>query len=226
MHRLLILAVLLFVSLISYGVFVAYQQVQHKNVPAQMAAKHQVGYMSEKLQRDSPVNVSKAAEKPLQVVIKHKENEMESWIEEVEIEFTNTSDAPVQIVKRLDGSFYGWYQPHYKFSATNSQGSELELLSRCGNSGLWSQTTFPESYLVTLEPGESHSETGHLPFAVSKTGQFNITFEYIYNYEAYKASSPKNTGDFPWTQAVEGVWQGNVRSDSITLELKKNDQDE
>jgi hypothetical protein len=252
MHKLLFLIVLLFVSFISYVVYAVCQQAengrsaseivaelmstepeslaknQHERVASQPDMSKQMRLTETDMRRpydfetDSPVENFHVASNPVQLTIKHKEKMADSWTKEVEIEFSNASDLPVQIVKPLDGSFYGWYQPHYKFTVTNLQGHELELMGRCGNSGLWADTTFPESYLVTLEPDETYSVTAYLPFPVPESGEYEVSFEYIYNFKEDQTRSPKNEGEIAWTQAVEGVWQGTAQSNSITLELKKN----
>ncbi len=158
---------------------------------------------------------------PIQLSISPATLQNDNQNGQVEITFTNVSEKAIKIIKPLDGSYYGWYQPHYKFTVIDSKDQELPLGGRCGVSGLWGDTSFPENYLIELPPQESHKLQAYLPFAFSNSGEYRVTFEYIYDYSKNEAKPPKNAGDTAWTQPLEGVWQGTARSNTVVLEIEK-----
>lgn len=146
----------------------------------------------------------------------------EKWNGQVDIAFTNSSDQRIKIIKPLDGSYYGWYQPHYKFTVVDSNDQELPLGGRCGVSGLWGDTEFPESYLVEIPPGTTHQITTGLPVPIQNSGEYRVTFEYIYDYSQNEANPPKNASDTVWTRPVDGVWQGQLQSNTILIDVDMN----
>lgn len=159
---------------------------------------------------------------PMQLNIAPVKDEAEKWNGAIEIQFTNTSEEAVKFLKPLDGSFWGWYQPHYKFTVTDENGEALKLSGRCGVSGLWGGSKFPEDYLIELAPNESHKVTGYLHFVVPESGDHNVSFEYTYDFEADPEQPAKGKSPDDVTQRpVEGVWRGTLESNEITVELKK-----
>ena len=95
------------------------------------------------------------------------------------LRFTNTSEEPVQLIKPLDGSSYGWHQPYYRFDITAPSGAALRPSSRCKQSGLWSNMTWPEDYVIELGPGRAKTIDVYLPYSFAEKGAHSITVEYL-----------------------------------------------
>src|SRR6056297_297422 len=80
------------------------------------------------------------------------------------VRFRNTSDAPVTILRPLDGSMYGWFMPAYRFGVVDADGVSLELPGRCGVRGLWADTRWPESFRLTIPAGSTATMRLSLPY--------------------------------------------------------------
>lgn len=163
-----------------------------------------------------------AKKAPLQLRIEAEEGSEKSWIGKTTITFENTSEGPVQVVKPLDGSFYGWFMPHYQFSVLDGDGNPLELMGRCGNCGLWADTQWPSGYVVEIAAGDTLEIQGHLPVAVPADGEYTVSMKYIYRFEDDVAPAGKANAEL--AEPVQGVWQGTLESEPINMKLNKNTQ--
>lgn len=119
------------------------------------------------------------------------------------LSFYNQSDETQTVIRPLDGSYYGWHQPLYTFSFLDAQGRELKAkkFGRCGNSGLWSRTSWPEDYVVEVAPGKSWETHATLPFSKIPHGAAYLRFDYTYNpldSEAEQFPVPANASRAHW----------------------------
>lgn len=126
------------------------------------------------------------------------------------VRFRNVSDQPVTILRPLDGSSWGWFMPRYRFTVTDEEGDELELSGRCGVSGLWHQTTWPDSYLVEIPAGSTHVMRRHLPYQIEHGKAYTVTMEYIVDPDALSEGQAKS---LPIPAAA---WVGAAKSAPIT----------
>ncbi|MEX0703182.1 MAG: hypothetical protein WD069_13895 [Planctomycetales bacterium] len=131
----------------------------------------------------------------------------------VVIRFTNNGDEPVSILRRLDGSEWGWHMPHYRFTVTDANDKPLELPGRCGVSGLWSGPKWPDDYIIEIRPGDSHEMRAGIPHSVPADGEHRVTFEYIYDPQA----APRWRIAYP-----DGLWSGTAGSKEVRLKLHKS----
>lgn len=129
----------------------------------------------------------------------------------VMVRFINRSQDPITIFKPLDGSLWSWHMPYYRLHVTDAEGKSLKLASRCGVSGLWAETKWPDDYLVTIAPGKSFETEVGIHHVIPESGPYHLSFEYVYDPSAKEQSS------FP---APATAWNGTVRSREITLNLK------
>ena len=83
-----------------------------------------------------------------------------------EVSIQNTGKADVVILKPLDGSLWSWRLPYYSFIVKDQSGKMLTMMGRCGNTGLWGGTKWPDDYLLVLKPGEQFKKTFPLIFVV------------------------------------------------------------
>lgn len=202
---------------------IAEKRIDKTNHRAQPSADVAIDFQSENASTRQLRMFRGAAEPaPMQITITPIKDDQGQCKGYFDILFTNTSDEAVKILKPLDGSFFGWHQPHYKFQVLNSEDEELKFVSRCKFSGLWANTEFPENYLVEVPANESTKITGVLPYTIPESGEYKVSLEYVYDYTNVPASI-KGSGEEPWNQPVEGVWEGSLKSNEITLQLKKND---
>lgn len=127
------------------------------------------------------------------------------------VRFRNISDRPVTILRPLDGSSWGWYMPEYRFAATDDAGQELELSGRCGVSGLWHQTTWPDSYLVEIPAGSTHVMRQHLPYQIEHGKVYTVALEYVVDPDALPEAQQAQSLGIP-----AAAWVGSARSEPIT----------
>jgi hypothetical protein len=119
----------------------------------------------------------------------------------VTLRFSNDGTAPAYLIRRVDGSEHGRHMPYYRWSAVGPDGKRLKLVGRCGNTGpngLWSDTRWPEDYLIELKPGMSYEKTFSLPLRVEKAGVHRVRFEYVYRADPRGLLPPA------------GAWQGRL----------------
>ena len=127
------------------------------------------------------------------------------------IRFTNWNNKAVKLLRPLDGSEWCWHMPHYRFTVVDSVGNSLSLMPRCGNSGLWAELKWPDDYIIQILPGDSYEMQVGIPQKVSASGDYKVTFEYMYDPEV----KSKARITYP-----DGLWQGQARSKDATLKLK------
>ncbi len=156
----------------------------------------------------APGQADTAGDPSLVVTIKETKNE--AFV----IRFVNRSDKPVRILKPLDGSYYSWIMPHYAFSLEDGKGTTFDKRMRCGNFGHpFTDTKWPEDYLVEIGPGKTHEEVAILPFYIPEDGEYKVTFTYMFT----PATSKLPTGEHTYP---ERLWKGKATSNSIRVRLK------
>ena len=95
------------------------------------------------------------------------------------VRFRNTGDEPVVVLRPLDGSTWGWYWPVYRFHVSDAAGTALELGGRCGVSGLWAETRWPEDYIVSIPAGSTELMAVDVPFELERDATYTVFLEYI-----------------------------------------------
>jgi len=134
--------------------------------------------------------------------------------EDFVVRFVNQSDKPISILKPLDGSYYSWIMPHYAFSLDDGKGTKFDQFSRCGNFGHpYSDTTWPDDYLVEIGPGKTYEEAAYLPFVIPEDGEYTVTFNYVFTPDTDLLPTGEHT--YP-----RKLWKGKVTSKSIHVRLK------
>lgn len=101
------------------------------------------------------------------------------WRRRVLVRFRNTGDEPVVVLRPLDGSTWGWYWPVYRFHVSDAAGTALELGGRCGVSGLWAETRWPEDYIVSIPAGSTELMAVDVPFELERDATYTVFLEYI-----------------------------------------------
>jgi hypothetical protein len=130
-------------------------------------------------------------------------------INSVTIRFRNTGPKSVSILKPLDGSIESWHMPYYSFTVMDEERRPLKPMMRCGNSGLWADSQWPQDYLVEIKAGACFDIEVPLPYMVENDGPHTISFEYVYQ--------PKNEQFAP----PPGAWRGSITADPVILNLKR-----
>lgn len=125
--------------------------------------------------------------------------------------FHNAGPDSVYILKPLDGSVNCWQWPYYRFTIRDPDGQPVEFGPRCGHSGLWANTRWPQDYLVEIKPGATYSEDVWLDgyYKFEREGRHTISFEYVYQ--------PTENHLKPPPQA----WRGTLRAPEIIWDYKK-----
>jgi hypothetical protein len=129
------------------------------------------------------------------------------------VRFTNNTTATIQVLKPIDGSEWCWVMPYYQFTVTNAAGKGMKLVPRCGMHGHpYSDTKWPDDYLIVLKPAESHTLPVDLPFVLPKAGTYEIQFAY-----AFRLGEKSVRG----VAYPPGLWTGEVQSKSVKVWLPK-----
>ncbi|MCH8829287.1 MAG: hypothetical protein IID45_06890 [Planctomycetes bacterium] len=129
------------------------------------------------------------------------------------VRFVNGGNRPIIIFKRLDGSLWSWHMPHYRITVVDAQGRKLKLSPRCGVSGLWANTKWPDDYLVKIAPGKSYELEVGIHHLIREDGEYRVKFEYVYDPDA------KQQQTYP---IPAGAWKGIARSKEVLLSLRKS----
>lgn len=124
------------------------------------------------------------------------------------VRFINRGNAPLTVFRPLDGSTSGWHWPHYRFDVTSEDGTHLPLPPRCGISGLWADTTWPEDYAVVLKPGEAFELPVRIP-QIRDAGKYRVRF----TYEIRDTPGKKTLG----LERPDGTWFGSVSTDETVI---------
>src|SRR4051794_30030758 len=98
--------------------------------------------------------------------------------------------------------------PHYRFTLWNAAHQPLKLTPRCGLSGLWANTRWPQDYLVEIKPGASFAVELPLPCDIERPGPHTVAFEYVYQPKEERFAPPP------------GAWRGSVKAADVVLNLK------
>jgi len=163
--------------------------------------------------RSSPSQ--KADPAPLSITVTQLESD--SWLRNLfAVSIRNTGKDDVTILKPLDGSDYSLHLPFYRFIVKDQNGTMLSMGSRCGISGLWADTKWPDDYLLVLRSGEEFKKTFPLCFVVPEDGEYELRFEYVMDLKTYPRKGKLRR--YP-----EQVWKGAVSSETKTFKLRKQD---
>jgi hypothetical protein len=138
--------------------------------------------------------------------------------------FTNTSDRSVTILKPLDGSGWGWHRPHYDYEVRDATGTRIDPGGRCGMSGPWADTTWPEDYLLVLPPGRSHTLSWSDFPHVLEPGDYIVTLRYKVDPEFYQKAYPELYGPdgerlSPPHPLPPQSWTGTLTSPPLDLTI-------
>jgi hypothetical protein len=127
------------------------------------------------------------------------------------VEFHNRGKKPVYIFKQLDGSVNCWQMPNYHFTLRDAAGRLVEYRGRCGLSGIWADTKWPDDYIVEIKPGARYREpiwlTGY--FQVPRSGPYTVSFEYVYQSKDGPYPPPAN------------AWLGTAKAADVVIGLKE-----
>ena len=194
-------------------------ELRIEQVPSDLAPAPGVIAGIQSFQFNGKLRMVQEPEPPISVTIKPTNNIQESGSRSIDISIENTSDEPVKILKPLDGSFWGWFPNHYKFTALDSDGEPLGLGGRCGVCGAGGMA-WPNDFVVELDPTETFEVTGYLPQAISREitpeDIFKVSFEYIYIFGEDESRKWQDG----YSEPVEGVWQGVAKSNTLEMTLR------
>ncbi len=167
---------------------------------------------------DAPKAVAKAG---LVVSIESKGDGSSSSLPPVEVTFENRGESPVTFVKPLDGSLWGWLEPHYWFVVRDETGRIVPPGSRCGNHG----GAYTEETMVELAPGQKHVIETYLPAQGLDGGRHTVSLYYIMSARPAGRNAP---GGFPPAEGKGGDLPGSakhlvlgaVKSNELVLEIE------
>lgn len=134
------------------------------------------------------------------------------------VKFVNTGKEPIRILKPVDGSERSWVMPHYKLTAIDPHDREVGLAERCKLYGAPHMgTKWPDDYVVTIRPGESHTQPlSLLALNIRTEGKYRLRFEYRFTP---KADGLPGVADAPYPP---GLWRGSVMSNEVETRLRPN----
>ena len=170
-----------------------------------------VGDFSEANTSETPKLDVSNSQSPVVIALAKAEDDKSN---RVRIRFTNPHDTEtIRLLKPLDGSLYCWLMPHYEFTVKDDLGVDAKLGARCGHFGSpWGGTNWPDDYVIDLGPSESHDETVYLPQAITRNGEYQISFNYVF--------TPKAGEKTPGGAHPVDLWHGTASSKPIQMILK------
>lgn len=127
------------------------------------------------------------------------------------VRFENMSHRPLRLLKALDGSEWRWHLPFYEVSLTDSSGKPVPLSGRCGISGLYADTKWPDDYRIQIRPGDAYETHVDLARDESIHGKFTVRFRYTYDGAV---AATKMTRDI---QYPEDLWSGSAESEPVEI---------
>lgn len=192
---------------------------------AALALRSEVPDVGNNLQpTDSPLRVELQA-KPL-VVRYINANGEPVCILPLFVRFTNMSKEPVYILKALDGSEWCWIMPHYKLTICDASSHEIPLQSRCGNFGLYNNTTWPSDCVVKLKPSRSYERYIWPIHDVTEEGIYTLRFEYRFTPVGDQLPGNINAPFFlMYGQGLTyppNLWRGTAVSNTIVVLVPKS----
>lgn len=124
--------------------------------------------------------------------------------------FHNAGPDTVYILKPLDGSVNCMQWPYYRFTIRDLDGQPVKFKGRCGISGLWADTRWPQDYLVEIKPGAIYSKDVGLGgyYEFERKGRYTISFEYVYQPTENRLKPPPQ------------AWRGTLRAPEIVCDYK------
>lgn len=129
--------------------------------------------------------------------------------------FKNTSDQTIRILKPMDGSTRSLVYPHYASSVSDQERKIMPLQTGwCALIWFWSNTKWPDDYIVALKPGEIFEMPFLVVHQIPKTGKYIVTLRYEF---APKADEKIFNESYP-----SNLWIGKVTSNPVTVTLEKN----
>jgi len=127
----------------------------------------------------------------------------------VNVTFTNNTDEIREILRPLDGSTIGSFQPHYNFTVKDRSGKEPRVVLDCIPYGLWANLDWPDDYIIRLMPGDSETLQLNVPQLREAKGTLQVTFQYEYD--------SKDTHAFEGVPYPSSLWEGTINSPAITI---------
>ena len=133
----------------------------------------------------------------------------------VVLRFENRSEKPMQLLRPIDGSEWGWHMPVYDLSITDSSGKLIPLGGRCKLSGLYADLKWPDDYRLKILPGEAFETTIRLNRELTGLGPYGVTFRYTYD------PASKTVRNFPEIKYPDDLWLGSSISDKVAIEFNR-----
>lgn len=127
------------------------------------------------------------------------------------VRFENLSRRPVNLLRPLDGSEWGWHLPFYDVQMTDSAGKSVPLGGRCGVSGLYSDAKWPEDYRFQILPGDACERHVDIAREHELSGKFSVRFRYT--YDSTVASASRDSG----IQYPQDLWSGSTASEPLEI---------
>jgi|GEM_PF-3520690 len=131
----------------------------------------------------------------------------------VVVRFENHSRKPLRLLRPIDGSEWGWRMPIYDVSITDSTGKVIPLESRCGNTGLYSDMTWPDDYRVQILPGDAYEMSVMVARELPLAGIYSFQFRYTYE-PATKTTKQDSSIKYP-----DDLWVGSATSAPLDIDI-------
>jgi len=128
------------------------------------------------------------------------------------VRFTNNSNAPLHIIRPLDGSSDGRIAPFYRVAVKDDSGAIEPAGPFCGVYGLWGDTKWPDDYLILIPPRHTHEIEVTHPVPIKPATTYTIGFEY-----SMPSDPVEKSGDHVKLSYPAQAWRGTVSAKEITF---------
>ena len=132
--------------------------------------------------------------------------------------FKNESTSNIRILRPIGGSEWPVFsiEPSYELSISDVSGVALPIKGHCKVVGPFTDTRWPDDYVVMLSPGESIAIKVYITATVPEDGAYSVRLKYRFTGKA-KYPLPTMKADL----SGRAIWNGEVESAVTQLKLKK-----
>ncbi len=127
-----------------------------------------------------------------------------------DVTFHNPGAQALTVLKPIDGSLWSWHLPYYAFLVRDAKGTELEIMGRCGLSGMHAKDgNWPKTHTITLAPGGRGTLQVSLPYDLTAGQRYDVAFAYAFDPAKREETDRDRANPGAITYPL-GTWRGRA----------------
>lgn len=166
--------------------------------------------------------VSAAASDPVTLTVEvlqpttSKDNRL--FLRFLTVRFTNTGRRTLFILRPLDGSFDGVLAPFYRFTIRDASAEPVRLGAMDNINGLWSETSWPDDYLIALLAHHAHETPVLISFALGFKIPIKGTIDFEYSMPVDPPPTKGRTNPEIDLTYPQTVWRGTATAKRVIFD--------